>query len=77
MVLVDGSKLADQHIWSVILQQELHNATHVLFGDLTNPHTHFNYQRLLKDPTFILVASDSGLWNGYAIFEKQHIFATV
>jgi hypothetical protein len=77
MVLVDGSKLAHQHIWSVILRQELHNATHVLLGDLTNPHNHFAYHHLLKDPTYILVACDPGLRNGYAIFEKHHKFATI
>ena len=77
MVLVDGSKLSHQHIWSVLLQQELYNAPHVLLSDLTNPHNHSNYHRLLKDPVFSLVACDPGLRNGYAIFEKNDYFAKI
>jgi hypothetical protein len=71
MVLIDGSRLIQQLNPSVKLQQELHSATHILLNDIDTPYNHVNYQRLISDPAFVLVACDPGLRNGYAIFERN------
>jgi len=71
MVLIDGSRFIQQLGPSVKLQHELHSATHILLDNIDTPFNHVNYQRLIRDPAFALVACDPGLRNGYAIFERN------
>jgi hypothetical protein len=70
VVLIDGSKLRRQLTASVILQRELRSAKHVLLDNLDATYNHENYHQLAKDPSFMLVACNPGLRNGYAIFKR-------
>jgi hypothetical protein len=74
MVLIDGSWFAQQPGPSVELQRELSGATHILLDNIDTPFNHVSYQRLIRDPAFVLVACDPGLRNGYAIFERTRAY---
>jgi len=75
MVLIDGSKLKELTP-SGKLRKEFDNATHILLNDINASYNHANYNHLVRDPAFVMVACNPGLRNGYAIFEKVRQLAS-
>lgn len=65
MVLIDGSEFTGMAEFKLI-----YGARFILLDDTNTFKNYANYQLLLKDPYYELVAEDQELRNGFAIFKK-------
>jgi hypothetical protein len=65
LVLIDGSEFQD-----AAELDEVYGAKFVLLDDINTRQNYQNLHRLLADPDYTLVAQNSSLRNGYAIFQK-------
>jgi hypothetical protein len=75
-VLIDASRLKPEISFGPGLKTELRRAQVVMLDDINGPVNFQNYNELLRDPNYILVASNPGLRNGYAIFKRNSAIAT-
>ncbi len=66
IVLIDGSEFTG----SAELD-EVYGADYLLLDDIGTFKNFANYQRLSDDPAYHLMASNSELRNGYAVFERR------
>jgi hypothetical protein len=65
MVLIDGSEFSGQADLD-----EVYGANYLLLDDIETFKNLANYERLLADPSYRLVAFNRDLRNGYAAFER-------
>jgi len=72
VVLIDGSELQHQVTVSDTVNKELYAACFVLLDDINTMSNYENHSGLLRDSTFVLVAHNPGLRNGYSIFRKKN-----
>ena len=75
-VLIDASRLKPKISFGPGLKAELGRALVVMLDDINGPLNCQNYNELLRDPNYMLVASNPGLRNGYAIFKRNSAIAT-
>jgi hypothetical protein len=75
-VLIDASRLNPEISFGPGVQAELRRAQVVMLDDINGPVNFQNYNELLRDPNYILAASNPGLRNGYAIFKRNSAIAT-
>lgn len=65
MVLIDGSEFTGQAELELV-----YGSRFILLDDIRAFKNYNNYKRLLSDPKYQLIESNSNLRNGYAIFKK-------
>ncbi|MEH2139983.1 glycosyltransferase [Nostoc sp.] len=65
IVLIDGSEFT-----SVTELKELSEAKYLILDDINIFHSYKNYQKLVADCNYLLLAHNANLRNGYAIFKK-------
>jgi hypothetical protein len=71
VILVSGCKFGGQVAVSEVLSAELANARVVVLDDINSVSSYRNYDRLLRNPKFVVVDHDPALRNGYAIFKAR------
>jgi hypothetical protein len=70
-VLVDGSRATYQNSLCDEIRKEIHEAKLVFLEDLNARCNYLNNNEMLRDPNYFLVAHDTELRNGYAIFKRR------
>lgn len=71
LILINSSGLKVQASCCGVLEKELHRSRIVLLDGTDSPFIYPYYDKVSKDPNFILVASNPSLRNGFAIFRRQ------
>jgi Glycosyl transferases group 1 len=70
VILLDGSELENGFAGNGVLERELHAAGLILLDDVNTGFIYDKIDGLLRDPSYVLVATNPDLRNGYAIFRK-------
>jgi tetratricopeptide (TPR) repeat protein len=65
-ILIDGSQLAD----NVKIDDIFCEARYIFLDDINNLNNHANHYKMLRDTSYVLIAQNPGLRNGYSIFKK-------
>jgi hypothetical protein len=68
-VVLDTSGL-DHELSIDVLQDALQTASHVILDGI-NDGNHENFQRLIADPGYRIVACDPGMGDGYSVFRRR------
>jgi hypothetical protein len=71
--MVDSSRFKHRINLRSGLLEYLIGASVVLLDDINDPCNFENHHRLLGDPNYVLVATNPGLRNGYAIFRRKNV----
>jgi glycosyltransferase involved in cell wall biosynthesis len=65
VVLIDGSEFTGQ-----AELREIYGATYILLDDINTYKNYHNHQRLLADPSYVLLEQNSTVRHGYSAFKK-------
>jgi hypothetical protein len=75
-VLIDPSSLEPEIGFSPNLKAELRRAKYIVLDDINGSLNFQNYDDLLADSNYAVLACNPGLRNGYAIFSRMSTVAT-